>query len=158
MAISDQIAQIIYDMLEENATVEIGRKELAEQFGCVPSQINYVISSRFAPERGYIVESRRGGGGYIRITKVKMDKSALVMHMLASLPQELDVPTLKAYLQNLAGAKVITPNEASLLYTSMSERAYSAIEASGRAILRAQTFKCVLLTILNNKGQGGETI
>ena len=64
MRISDIVARYIIDMLEENnGDAEIRRNELAETLGCVPSQINYVITSRFTPEHGYIVESRRGGGG-----------------------------------------------------------------------------------------------
>ncbi|MBQ6932674.1 MAG: CtsR family transcriptional regulator, partial [Clostridia bacterium] len=70
MNISNTIAKLIMDMLEaDGGSAEMQRNELAQLVGCVPSQINYVISSRFTPEQGYIVESRRGGGGYIRITR-----------------------------------------------------------------------------------------
>ena len=70
MLISDVIAKMIEDMLNENGgSLDIRRNELAGQVGCAPSQINYVITSRFTPERGYVIESRRGGGGYVRITK-----------------------------------------------------------------------------------------
>ena len=69
MATSDLIARFILEMLEDSdGSAELQRSVLADRFGCVPSQINYVISTRFSPERGYVVESRRGGGGYIRIT------------------------------------------------------------------------------------------
>lgn len=74
MNLSNNIAGIIMDMLERDGYTEIQRNELAQTLGCVPSQINYVISSRFTPEQGYIVESRRGGGGYIRISRVKLDR------------------------------------------------------------------------------------
>lgn len=75
MAMSDRIEAFIIELLKEEATsgLEIGRNELAGIFNCVPSQINYVISTRFSPERGYIVESRRGGGGYIRIKRIEKD-------------------------------------------------------------------------------------
>ena len=66
MNLSKEIAGMILDMLSDSGTTEIRRNDLAAQLGCVPSQINYVISSRFTPEHGYIVESRRGGGGYIK--------------------------------------------------------------------------------------------
>ena len=76
MRISDSVAQYILDLLnQENGTAEIQRNELANYLGCVPSQINYVLTSRFTPEQGYIVESRRGGGGYIRITRRRLSKS-----------------------------------------------------------------------------------
>ncbi|MGN0508698.1 MAG: CtsR family transcriptional regulator, partial [Ruminococcus sp.] len=75
MRMSDLVAEYIMQMLDEqNGSAEIQRNELAGNLGCVPSQINYVITSRFTPEQGYIVESRRGGGGYIRISRVKMDR------------------------------------------------------------------------------------
>ena len=66
MSLSSQITGMILEMLGSSGTIEIQRNELAQTIGCVPSQINYVIASRFTPEQGYIVESRRGGGGYIR--------------------------------------------------------------------------------------------
>ena len=70
MAISDNVAAYILDLLlNDEVIAEIQRNELAGILGCVPSQINYVITSRFTPEQGYIVESRRGGGGYIRIIR-----------------------------------------------------------------------------------------
>lgn len=75
MRISDSVANYILQMLnDENGIAEIQRNELANTLGCVPSQINYVITSRFTPEQGYIVESRRGGGGYIRIIRREHDK------------------------------------------------------------------------------------
>lgn len=75
MALSDKIESFIIELLkDEDANwLEIGRNELAGIFNCVPSQINYVISTRFSPEKGYYVESRRGGGGYIRIKKIEKD-------------------------------------------------------------------------------------
>nr|MBQ4317783.1 CtsR family transcriptional regulator [Clostridia bacterium] len=85
MGISDMIAEMIEKMLEEGGgNAEIKRNDLAGQIGCVPSQINYVITSRFTPERGYVIESRRGGGGYIRITRKALHKSEYLMHMFAS--------------------------------------------------------------------------
>ena len=74
MGISDLIASFLQDSLDtaENGVLEVQRSELAQRFNCVPSQINYGMSTRFSPERGYIVESRRGGNGYIRITRVQV--------------------------------------------------------------------------------------
>ena len=81
MILSDHIARLIEEMLEEGGgTTEVRRNDLAAKIGCVPSQINYVITSRFTPERGYVTESRRGGGGYIRIVKKQMHKNEYLMH------------------------------------------------------------------------------
>lgn len=76
MAMSDRIEAFIIELLknEERSGLEIGRNELAGIFNCVPSQINYVIKTRFNPEKGYIVESRRGGGGYVRIRRIERDE------------------------------------------------------------------------------------
>ncbi len=86
MSMSNEIAKMILEMLSDDGETEIQRNEMAQALGCVPSQINYVISSRFTPEQGYIVESRRGGGGYIRITRTKYDSTAAVlMHVVNSI-------------------------------------------------------------------------
>ena len=77
MNISNIIATMIQEMIENDGYTEIQRNELAQKVGCVPSQINYVISSRFTPEHGYIVESRRGGGGYIKITRAAVDRNSI---------------------------------------------------------------------------------
>ena len=81
MGITDMIAGFIQEALDDaGGVLEMQRGDLAQRFGCVPSQINYVMSTRFSPEHGYIVESRRGGGGYIRITRVHVDRQTLIMH------------------------------------------------------------------------------
>ena len=88
---TEQIAAIIEKMLAENGgELELQRNKLASRVGCVPSQINYVITSRFSPKRGYIVESRRGGGGFVKITKVSFDGTdAMLMHTLAVIGDDM---------------------------------------------------------------------
>ncbi len=92
MGISDLIASFLQDSLDtaEDGVLEVQRSDLAQRFNCVPSQINYVMSTRFSPERGYIVESRRGGNGYIRITRVQVDRQTLMMHVINSLGDSVD--------------------------------------------------------------------
>ena len=93
MGTSDMIARFIQAELEEaNGVLELQRSDLAQRFGCVPSQINYVMSTRFSPEHGYIVESRRGGGGYIRITRVQVDRHTLLMHVINSVGKPGPIP------------------------------------------------------------------
>ncbi len=90
MRMSDIIEDFIKDLLkDEDDFVEIQRNELAEQFNCVPSQINYVIQTRFKPSQGYYVESKRGGGGHIRIKKINITKSNYLMHIIASLDDKI---------------------------------------------------------------------
>ena len=78
------IEDFIKELFEEENSIEIQRNDLAEKFNCVPSQINYVISTRFKPAQGYYVESKRGGGGHITITKVNITKSNYFMHIISS--------------------------------------------------------------------------
>ena len=89
--LTDYIAQMIEDMLNEsNGILELQRNEMANRLGCVPSQISYVISSRFTPERGYVIESRRGGGGCIRIVRKQMSKDAYLMHFFCAIGDEIE--------------------------------------------------------------------
>ena len=113
MRISDSVANYILQMLnDENGIAEIQRNELANTLGCVPSQINYVITSRFTPEQGYIVESRRGGGGYIRIIRRSMTKSDLIMHIVNSIGPKLDAASMRAMLRNLVETGVASESDA----------------------------------------------
>ena len=92
MRLSDIITNEIIRMLNESEvnTAEIQRNEFAALMGCAPSQINYVLSSRFTPEHGYIIESRRGGGGYIRIKRISLNHTSAIMHIINSIGDRID--------------------------------------------------------------------
>lgn len=150
MRMSDLVAQYILEMLEEQGgNAEIQRNELAGNLGCVPSQINYVITSRFTPEQGYIVESRRGGGGYIRITRVKTDKGTALMHIINSIGLTLDKSTAEIMIKNMYSQSIIDERIAKLLLSAMSERVYADISQEQRNRLRARIFKNMLLSLYN---------
>jgi len=150
MRMSDLVAQQILDLLESSADsiAEIRRNELAEQIGCVPSQINYVLTSRFTPEQGYIVESRRGGGGYIRITRVRVDKTTALMHIINSIGSELDSTPARAIITNLAHEGVIEPLAAVLIDAAMSEKCHADVPPEFRGRVRAATMKNMLLNLI----------
>ena len=146
MRMSDLVAQYILEMLDEqNGSAEIKRNELAGDLGCVPSQINYVITSRFTPEQGYIVESRRGGGGYIRISRVKMDRGTTVMHIVNSVGKSLDKATAEAMLNNMLSAHVLEMDIAKVIAAALSDSSLRSVEQDKRDILRADLFKNMLL-------------
>ena len=139
------IANIIIDMLEDEGETEIQRNELAQRIGCVPSQINYVISSRFTPEHGYIVESRRGGGGYIRITRAKYANGASLMHVINNIGEELDDKTCRAHIYNLTYQEILDSHDVKLVLAAVSDTSLKQIEPEQRDKIRAAIFKQILL-------------
>lgn len=153
---TERIAAIIEKMLEENGgELELQRNKLAGAVGCVPSQINYVITSRFNSDRGYIVESRRGGGGFVRITKVSFGSAdAMLMHTLAAVGNEIDVGSARAVLISLYDAGFISQNEMQLIYASLTDRALAAADSHMRDVLRADILKSVILTLKNRRITG----
>jgi transcriptional regulator CtsR len=149
MGISDLIAAFIAEELEQaGGVLELQRSDLAQRFDCVPSQINYVMSTRFSPERGYIVESRRGGNGYIRISRVRMDRQTLLMHVINSLGGELDLPSARAILTNLAESGAISTEAARCLLAAVSERALQSAPPVYRQAIRADIVKHVLIQLV----------
>ncbi len=119
--LSDYIERYLRDLLEETGEmVEIRRGELAERFRCVPSQINYVLETRFTPERGYVIESRRGGGGYIRIFRLADGpETRLIRRLFSSIGDKLGVAETRGYLQRLLEAEIISPREAQLMAVAL---------------------------------------
>ncbi len=148
MRMSDLVAQYILEMLDEqNGSAEIQRNELAGNLGCVPSQINYVITSRFTPEQGYIVESRRGGGGFIRISRVKMDKGTALMHIINSVGATLDKATAEVMLRNMLQRQMLELETAKVIASALSDRTLKNVEQEKRDAVRADLFKNMLLTL-----------
>ena len=149
MLISDSIAQMIEAMLEEcGGTLSIKRNDMAERLGCAPSQINYVITSRFTPERGYIIESRRGGGGYIRIVRKQIHKNEYLMHLFYAVGGSIEEREALAYVQNLQGNAIITTKEAKMIKAAISDSALSDVPPTGRSIVRANILKHILLSLM----------
>ena len=149
MATSDLIARFILQVLDSQGFAELRRSSLAEQFSCVPSQINYVISTRFSPERGYVVESRRGGGGYIRIRRVKPSPGQLVMHIINSVGSSLEAGTAAAFVSNMLGDGTISESSAKLIRAATSDSALRPVPQQYRDEVRAAIFKQMLITIIS---------
>lgn len=150
MLMSEQIAQMIEALLTaSDGEVELQRNELAGKIGCVPSQINYVITSRFTPARGYIVESRRGGGGYIRIKKMPLDRIGYVMHFLSAINDSIDYTTASVFIENISDQKIITRREALMLRACLSDRALYNVPVQLRDSVRASILKNSVLGLLN---------
>ena len=149
MGISDVIAGFIDEILGEmGGTAELQRAELASRFNCVPSQINYVIATRFSPEHGYVVESRRGGGGFIRITRVEMEPEMLIMHTVNAIGESVDANTAAALIANLRQGGAVGDVEAKLMLSAMGSNALRPAQFEERDKLRASILKQMLVNIL----------
>ncbi|MFB5192168.1 CtsR family transcriptional regulator [Alicyclobacillus fastidiosus] len=137
--ISDIIEQYLKRILEESdlGVVEIQRSELAELFNCVPSQINYVISTRFTTDHGYVVESKRGGGGYIRIREIKLDPEHTLLQLLRNWPKELSQSTSEALVDRLLRESWLTRREAAVIQ-NMLRREVVNVELPLRDLLRSR--------------------
>ena len=147
MGISDLIASFLQDSLDtaENGVLEVQRSDLARRFNCVPSQINYVMSTRFSPERGYIVESRRGGNGYIRITRVRVDRETLLMHVINSLGGSVDLSSARAILSNLVQSGAMDRALGQTILTAVGDKALGQVPREKRDAVRADILKQVLI-------------
>ena len=146
MRMSDLIEEFIKDLFDENELVEIQRNDLAEQFHCVPSQINYVISTRFKPSQGYYVESRRGGGGSIKIKKINTTKSDYIMHIINNIGNSITSNEFDILLSDFLSYDFVTKKEAKLLKVATSDN----VLRLGKDIkdeIRARILKNMLLNI-----------
>lgn len=139
---------MIVELLSDSGTTEIRRNDLAEHFGCVPSQINYVLASRFTPEHGYIVESRRGGGGYIKITRASYNLDTLKMHLINSIGEKIDEKTCRAHLLNLHDRGLLSEQQVVLMLAATAGYTYRDIQPELRDKLRASVLKQMLISTM----------
>ena len=150
MRMSDTIEEFIKELFnEDDEYIEIQRNDLAEHFNCVPSQINYVISTRFKPSQGYYVESRRGGGGYIKIKKVDMAKNNYLMHIIASLDEKISSGEVDIFLSNFLSYNIISEKEAKLIKVATSDNVLALVHQD-RDKLRANILKNMLLNLIED--------
>ncbi len=145
MRLSDLIEDFIKEMLENDDEAIIQRNDLAVKFNCVPSQINYVISTRFTPTQGYYVESQRGGGGYIKIEKVNVTKSSYLMHIINSIGDKITAKEVEIFVKNFLDNNIINKREARLIRSATNEK---ALNVKDNDELRAKIFKNMLITLV----------
>lgn len=146
----DVIEMMIKDMLDQNeGSTTISRSDLAEKANCVPSQITYVLSTRFSPGNGYIVESRRGGGGQITITRIQsMTKRDYITSVIESVGDVLTQQQAKTLLKSMVGSGVINAREATIVMAAVSDRALSRADSDVRSLIRADIFKNALVGLM----------
>lgn len=148
--LSDIIEKFIKDMLNENGgdKVLIQRNELADQFRCAPSQINYVLTTRFTYEKGYVIESRRGGGGYIVIKQVTYDGTERRNRIIyEAIGESITYHNAVSLIQNLLDLKIATEREMELMKIAVNDRTLSSTE--NRNKVRADILKGMLMVVLS---------
>lgn len=147
MSISDIIEQYLKKIIHDNEhkSIEIRRSELADLFQCVPSQINYVINTRFTIERGYLIESKRGGGGYIRISRIEHeDDYELIEHLIELVKPEISQQQAEDIIERLYENEIISKREKRLMQAAI-DREVLAVELPIRDKIRSR----VLIKMLN---------
>lgn len=150
--LSDIIEEFLKELIKDtNGVIEIQRNELANQFNCVPSQINYVIDTRFTSEKGFLVESRRGGGGHIRIKRVNISRPAsYLMHVINSLGERVSQQTAEAFIDNFMDYDIVNKIEAQIIRTAVSDKALGIIQSPLRDRLRSRLLKNILAGLIVN--------
>ncbi len=148
--LSDAIEKFIKELLEDGAQVEVKRNELAQHFGCAPSQINYVLATRFSVDHGYVIESRRGGGGYVRIVRMHQSPEGNLLSVLLNrIGSDIDEDSAVAIIAHLLDRKMVTMNEAQIMRAAISQNAL-ALPISAKNVLRAAVLRNMLTQVFRN--------
>ncbi len=146
MRMSDLIEEFIKELFDDNEEIEIQRNELAEHFNCVPSQINYVIATRFKPSQGYYVESKRGGGGHIKIKKATNSKADYLMYIIQNIGKEITANEVDILISDFLSYGLVDTKEAKLLKVATSDNVLQ-LNKSEKDQVRARIFKNMLLNL-----------
>ncbi|MFU0800045.1 MAG: CtsR family transcriptional regulator [Xylanivirga thermophila] len=147
--LSDIIEDFLKVLLEEsNGELEIQRNELADYFECAPSQINYVLATRFSLDRGYYIESRRGGGGYIRIIHLDIEDDDYILDLITNrIGAKLSQQEAYNIIDRMEEKEIVTPREAVLMKYALQDKAI-ALPSSLKDNIRAGILKSMLTAIL----------
>lgn len=145
--ISDEIENFILESMGDDNLLLLSRNELAHFFNCAPSQINYVLSTRFSPVRGFHIESQRGGGGFVKLIKITNSNFDDILQLMENLiGDEIDFNSAKQLLENLINSNLISKSEASLIESCISSKALSnPFKMENK--LRAKILKNLILSI-----------
>jgi len=152
--LSDTIERFIKELLEGDMQVELRRNELAQHFGCAPSQINYVLATRFSMDHGYLIESRRGGGGYIKIVRMReRSPETLLSAIIERIGNSITEESASALIANLMERNIITRKEALLMRAAVGRNAL-ALPVSAKDVLRASVLSNMVIQAFKNAEEG----
>ena len=151
-ALSDSIERFIKELMAEDTRVELKRNELAQYFGCANSQINYVMATRFSVDRGYLVESRRGGSGYVRVIRISSRDVDLLSALMERIGEAIDEDAARALIARLYELKIVSVREARLMQSSISAEAIS-LPVGCKDQLRASVLKAQIIQVFKEIGE-----
>lgn len=145
--ISDIIEEFIMSSLDDDDFIELSRNDLAKFFSCVPSQINYVLNTRFTVNRGFVVESQRGGGGYIKLMRVQDNDNNFLSNALEICNSPLNIIQAQQLIKNMLERKIISNKEAEIIKSAISGKALNN-PINMENILRANVLRQVIVTLM----------
>lgn len=149
--ISDIIEEFIISSLDEDDFIELSRNDLAKFFSCVPSQINYVLNTRFTVNRGFLVESQRGGGGYIKLMRVQDNDNNFLKNALDICSRPITLLEANQLIENMKSRKILSLKEADLVKSAVSSKALNN-PINMDNILRANIMSQIIFSIIKSKG------
>lgn len=144
-SISDIIEKFIKDLMEDSNTVQIQRNELANLFDCAPSQINYVLTTRFSREKGYEVQSKKGGGGYVKINKVIRVNQNQILHIIhTKIDKEITYIQGRMVVNYLLDKNFINKRESKIILCAIDDKSLSSPIHGLNDIVRAKILKNII--------------
>lgn len=147
----EQIERFIREMMDEALEIELRRNELASHFNCAPSQINYVLATRFTVDRGYLVQSKRGGGGYVRVVRLRVQPEAYLLHLVRErLHLSVSQPEAMAITSTLRSQGWIAPREERLIDSMLRDEALT-VPVGAKDAMRAGMLRAVVMEILESR-------
>lgn len=155
-SVSDIIEEFIMSSLDTDDFIELSRNDLAKFFSCVPSQINYVLNTRFTINRGFVVESQRGGSGYIKVIRVQDNDDNFLSNALEYTSKPLNVLEAQQIVEQLEGRKLLTQREADLVKSTVSAKALNN-PINMDDMLRSNILRQVIIEIMKMKQEGGRS-
>ncbi len=151
--LADYIADYIKSCLERSpdGRIEIQRSHLANKFGCAPSQVTYVLATRFDIYTGFLVESKRGGGGFIRVIRLNLPKDKLLQELCRYIGSSIGYREARAIILRLSREELITEKEVRLIMSAIDNRVFAAVDLPARDKLRAQILKSIIGALFVDK-------
>ena len=149
--ISDLIEEFLLDTIGDDNKMMISRNSLASHFSCAPSQINYVLATRFNHDKGYLVESKRGGSGYITLIRLSDEKGDYLNDLIHDVSSETFSATrCNAILQKMIRDGIVSSREARIIGSAVSDKCFMATNSS-KDVLRSVVFKNILIQLMKEE-------